>query len=269
MGVERDHEGIGEERRQSEERLGRWYAEYVGCAYRGAVEIGMARVARRVPVVLKTDLWNECIGGARDVLGHLQARGEGRFFGVDLSRVVCVRGRANVPRAQVVQADISALPFRAESFDAVLDLSTLDHLSDADAAKAIGEYRRVLRGSGVLLLMFWQRSRLIRLRLFLKRLLGRREKPGQRYLNRDEVLATVGARLAILDEFVTGSLLILPHSLTGLLLAGFPFRALQRFLRWQVHLERSRRARPLLQHVAGLYGIVAIRREETAPEMRR
>lgn len=241
---------------------GRWHAEYLGRSYRSAVEMATAQVGRGSRTVLKTDLWNECLGGARGIAGHFHERDGLRFFGLDLLHPVCVEGRARVPAMHVVQADIRALPFRAGSFDAVLDLSTLDHLPEAGVAEAIGEYRRVLRVGGALLLIFWQRNPMIRLRLLLKKLSGRREKTGQQYFKRARVMATLGRGLLVVKEFVVGSLLIAPQGLTSRFLGRLPARALMGLLGLVVRVERSTAARPLLKHVAGLYGIVALRQAD-------
>ena len=241
---------------------GRWHAEYLGHSYRSAVDRAMARVDGRPQSVLKTDLWNECLGGTRDLAGHFQEQHGCRFFGLDLEYQVCARARSRVPAVHVVQADIRALPFRAGSFDAVLDLSTLDHLPDDGVAQAIDGYRRVLRDRGVLLLIFWQRNFLMRQRVFLKRLLGRREKPDQHYFARAAVRAKLESGLVVVKEFVTGSLLIPPQPLTGFVLGRLPARWVTRFLRRLVDLEHSAIVHPLLKHFAGLYGFAALRRKD-------
>ena len=104
---------VGEEIRLASSRRGRWHAEYLGCSYRAAVEMATGPVARTSVAVLKTDLWNECLGGTRDIAGHFHETEGFRFFGLDLLYSVCVQGRARVPSMHVVQADIRALPFRA------------------------------------------------------------------------------------------------------------------------------------------------------------
>ncbi len=238
---------------------GRWHSEYLGRSYRSAVEMALALVRRPSPVVLKTDLWNECLGGDRDVLAHLQEKGGYRLFGVDVAHAVCTGGRARVAGAHVVQADIAALPFRTSSIDVVLDLSTLDHLAEWRVAQAIGEYRRVLRDRGVLLIVFWTRNLLMRARLLVKRLLGRREKEDQRYFAREVVSSSLRDGLIIVREFVAGLLLIPPQRLTGVLLGAVPSGALGRLLGWLIRIEHAGAARPLLRHAAGLYGIAAIR----------
>jgi len=255
----REEELIADEILRASTPNGRWHSEYVGVAYRTAIESSMALVERPRPAVLKIDLWNECIGGARDILGHLGRTGDARLVGLDLSLVVCLRGRARLPGLPVVQADIAALPFRSGSFDAVLDLSTLDHLAEGDAADAIGEYRRVLRDRGVLLLLFWQRSLVTRARLALKRVARREEKAGQCYLPRAKVRSNVANGLVIRKEFTAGLLLLPPHALTGLLLGRLSVERLRRLVRWLARFELSGRARPVLEHVAGMYGLVATR----------
>lgn len=222
----------------------------------------MARVDGGPQSVLKTDLWNECLGGARDLAGHFQQRHGCRVFGLDLEYQVCAQARSRVPAVYVVQADIRALPFRAGSFDAVLDLSTLDHLPDDGVTQAIDGYRRVLRDRGVLLLVFWQRNFIMRQRVFLKRLLRRREKPDQHYFARAAVRAKVGSGLDVFEEFVAGLLLIPPQPLTGFVLGRLPAKWLTRFLRRLVDLEHSAIVRPLLSHFAGLYGFAALRRRD-------
>jgi SAM-dependent methyltransferase len=256
------HALVSEETSSGGSSRGRWHAEYLSYSYRSAVERAMARVDGRPQTVLKTDLWNECLGGMRDIAGHFQEKHGYRFFGLDLEYRVCAQARSRVPAMHVVQADIRALPFRAGSFDAVLDLSTLDHLPDDGVAHAIDGYRQVLRDHGVLLLIFWQRNLLMKQRIFLKRLLGRREKPDQHYFARAAVRAKFGGGLVVVKEFVTGSLLIPPQPLTSFMLGRLPARWLTRFLRWLVDLEHSAILHPLLKHFAGLYGFAALRRKD-------
>jgi len=239
--------------------LSRWYSEYLGYSYRSAVEIALAQLESDRVTILKTDLWNESLGGARDIAGHFGEQRDCRFVGVDLAYQICLLARSRVAHLQVVEADIRALPFRSGAFDAVLDLSTLDHLPASGAARALDEYGRVLRNRGMLLLVFWQRNVLMRLRLFVKRLLGRGEKPSQHYLPRDAVRARLGDRFGVVREFVTGSLLVPPHRLTSALLRSLPAATSARFVRWVVRTERSGVVHALLRHLAGLYGIAALR----------
>lgn len=55
----------------------------------------------------------------------------------------------------VIEGDIREMPYQDESFDVVMDLSTLDHIPFGDTKKALSEYRRVLKKDGDLLLISW------------------------------------------------------------------------------------------------------------------
>jgi SAM-dependent methyltransferase len=239
-----------------------WYSEYVGVSYRAAVERALADLEGTPLRVLKTDLWNESLGGPRDVAGAIQGTRDYRFFGVDLAYSICARARSRVAQVAVVQADIRALPFRTGLFDAVLDLSTLDHLPEIEAAATIGGYQRLLRRGGVLLLIFWQDTIAMRARRWFKALLGRREKPGQHYLSRRLVRARLEGGFGVRREFTTGLLLLVPQRWTTAALSALPKRFVQRLLHWIGSLESSAAARPLLAHLTGLYGVVAIRQPD-------
>jgi len=243
----------------SADRRGRWYAEYLGLEYRHAVDAALSRAGGAAPRVLKTDLWNECVAGDRDIANHLAESVGCRLFAVELSLALCVRGRDRAPGAAVVRADIRALPFRTGSFDAVLDLSTLDHLSEEGAARAVGEYERVLRPAGALLLVYWQRGALLRLRLLLKRWLGRPERSGQRYFRPGDVRDWVEKGAAAAWEVPVGSLLLPPHRLTRAVLGRIPAGACTAILRATVSVERWRFARRLLAPITGMRAVLAVR----------
>jgi len=74
--------------------------------------------------------------------GHL----DWTWSGIDLSPLACALARERTA-AQIVEASVGALPFAAESFDAVVSADVLYHLDD-DAA-ALREAARVLRPGGV------------------------------------------------------------------------------------------------------------------------
>jgi SAM-dependent methyltransferase len=99
--------------------------------------------------VLKTDLFDEVVGS-----GLVPALLErfGRVAGIDVSPVIVDAARARYPRLDAEAADVRALPFPEEAFDAVVSNSTLDHFpSRDDIATALGELHRVLRPGGALL----------------------------------------------------------------------------------------------------------------------
>jgi SAM-dependent methyltransferase len=70
-----------------------------------------------------------------------------QLIGVDLLAGGLRRAHALVPRAQLLQADVRALPLADESVDAVLSANLLEHVPDD--AGALAELRRVLRPGGL------------------------------------------------------------------------------------------------------------------------
>ena len=237
-------------------RRHRWYAAYLGCLYASAVRRALAD-AGESPLVLKTDLWNERLGGERDVLGRLPADSGMRCVGIDLSFAVCAHAKARTPGVRVVQADIRALPFRNASFDALLDLSVLDHVDASDLGDVLAGYRRLLREGGTLLVVFWQRSAAVRLRLWLKRALGRTEKEDQRYFELAAVRSALGAMFDVAHRFAAGTLLLPPLRATGALLGLVPAAAARRLVIRIGEGEAAGNLRHVLRHIAGLCGIIA------------
>jgi len=102
------------------------------------------------PLVLKTDLWNESVSIEREMLAYFK---EARQFGTDISNIVCKGAYARNKTLFVSQGDVRNLPFKDGSFDVILDISTIDHVSEADAVKVINEYSRLLSKNGVLFLL--------------------------------------------------------------------------------------------------------------------
>jgi SAM-dependent methyltransferase len=95
--------------------------------------------------VLKTDAWNEAAG--RGIADVIQAAHEVILLEVS-------PGIANAAASlgyKVVLGSIELIPFPDESFDAVLDISTSDHLPEDRLAGIVGEYARILRPVGRLL----------------------------------------------------------------------------------------------------------------------
>jgi SAM-dependent methyltransferase len=245
-----------EERALASSGLHRWYAAYVGRTYTAAVGRALAAGGDGA-IILKTDLWNEGLGGERDVLGSLGPFAAARRVGVDLSLSVCAAARSRTPDLAAVQADIRALPFRAGSMGALLDLSVIDHVPGGVVPAVIAEYRRVLSPDGVLLVVFWQRSAAVRLRVWLKRAFARPEKPGQHYFARAMVRDAVTRSFAITHEFAAGTLLVLPMRAVGLVLRALPAAAAKRAVAILGEREVAGMLRPVLRHLSGLYGVVA------------
>jgi SAM-dependent methyltransferase len=246
---------VQEEQALASSPRNRWYAAYLGRTYRAAAERAVAG-GGTTAAILKADLWNEQLGGERDLLGRLDPSAAALRVGVDLSFRVCARARSRTAGMLPVQADIRALPFRPGSFDAVLDLSVIDHVGAVAVAGVIEEYRRVLRREGALLVVFWQRSAMVRLRLWLKRVLGRVEKPGQSYFRRADVRAAVVRGFDIAHEFAAGGLLVVPLRVLSAALAVLPADRAVRMVGRLGEVEAGGACRPLLQHFSGLYGLV-------------
>lgn len=75
-----------------------------------------------------------------------------RVVGIDLSHAMLAIA-APALAGRVLQADMRALPLAEGSADGVWSVASLLHVPDADTAKVIGEWHRVLRGGGVLALV--------------------------------------------------------------------------------------------------------------------
>jgi ubiquinone/menaquinone biosynthesis C-methylase UbiE len=71
--------------------------------------------------------------------------------GLDFSRAQLGHAAENVPDAALVQGDLTALPFADGAFDAVSALYSLIHVPVDDHETALGEFARVLRPGGTLL----------------------------------------------------------------------------------------------------------------------
>lgn len=93
--------------------------------------------------------------------------------GIDTDPAVIEEARSNVAeagladRVHVQVADATALPFADDSFDVVINEAMLTMLPDATKAKAVAEYRRVLKPGGVLLthdvVLTSERPRIVRM----------------------------------------------------------------------------------------------------------
>lgn len=74
--------------------------------------------------------------------------------GVDLSPVMVERVRRLVPGVEFHQGDMTALDVAADAWAGIAAFYSIIHIPRSDMARALGEFWRVLRPGGVLLLAF-------------------------------------------------------------------------------------------------------------------
>jgi ubiquinone/menaquinone biosynthesis C-methylase UbiE len=162
----------------------------------------MGRLGNNRPKVLKADLWNEGIETSRDVLGQFEKY---ETVGFDVSKTVCQHAKRRLRKPGLLQATCQALPFSSNSFDLVLDLSTIDHMPFATSQKVLTEYYRVLKPQGLLAIAFWQSN------IATKYLMS--ANPDQLYFDRKQIaksLEQIG--FEIVDSYNLGSLLTIMES---------------------------------------------------------
>jgi len=100
--------------------------------------------------VLKTDLFDEAVSAG--LYETLAVHAE-RVVGIDASSAIVAAARSRHPGLVACKADVRALPFADDEFDAVVSNSTLDHFDSRDEiVRALRELRRVLRPGGTLVL---------------------------------------------------------------------------------------------------------------------
>lgn len=87
--------------------------------------------------------------GTGGLLRHLGSLRPGwRCSGIDIEPAACTFARQRDARADIICGSVNALPFEAETFDAVVSADVLYHLDDD--LGALRELRRVLKPGGVL-----------------------------------------------------------------------------------------------------------------------
>lgn len=102
--------------------------------------------------ILKVDAWNEGIDLERNILTHL--REGNQLYGMDVAYETCFMAKKNTTDIHVSNGSIEVIPFKSNSFDVLLDLSTSDHLPREKIRGVFGEYQRVLQKKGVVILVF-------------------------------------------------------------------------------------------------------------------
>lgn len=216
---------------------------YLKKAYAKAVKTGFKHVGPGEINLLKVDLWNEGIMPGRDLLADCQKNKKINVFGMDFSKVVCSAAKSRLKRVHIAQADIRNMPFANNSFDLLLDISTIDHVPWLQAKKALQEYSRVLGNNGVLVLVFWYDCFAVR------HIRHDRENDLQYFFQLKEAKAEIKKRFEVLEEYCIHSLSAVPKRFS-------PKKWPSWFLDLLLALEFSVLSRLLLKELSGLYVLV-------------
>jgi SAM-dependent methyltransferase len=115
---------------------------------------------------LKTDVFDEAVSGG--VFPLLASRAT-QVMGIDLSHHALQMAGTRYAAYRLLGGDVRGLPFKEASFDCVISLSTLDHLSSCEEiAVSLGEIYRILKPQGSLILTLDNLAHpLVRLRSWL------------------------------------------------------------------------------------------------------
>ncbi len=108
-------------------------------------------ITRTEGTALKLDLWNE--GGRKGVfdIGLFKTF---TVIGMDIAKVACTKARAENPWMNLLNGTIERLPYRDQSIDVVLDLSTSDHVPLSSFCRVVEDFARILTDGGALLMIF-------------------------------------------------------------------------------------------------------------------
>jgi SAM-dependent methyltransferase len=106
--------------------------------------------------ILKTDLWNEGVEYDRDLFtGVSKLHIKKELIAVDVSPKICNLGKKRLnDKTEVVCSSVISPPLKKESFDFILDISTIDHLPAEQTRLVIEEYHSILKDGGILLVVF-------------------------------------------------------------------------------------------------------------------
>jgi len=105
------------------------------------------------PIILKMDADNEACD--LPIKGGIAGNLKGKITVIEYDLGVLTKARINLPKLTYVNGDIRHLPFPDETFDFLIDCSTLDHIHPRDVLETLKGYNRVLKKNGSLLLFDW------------------------------------------------------------------------------------------------------------------
>ena len=205
------HESQGWDEYWSEKRtaLGTLY-DLVASVYRRVMRSNLRRYAKRSFAEGARVLHAGCGSGQVDKGLHERVR----VTAVDISeRALRLYARNNPRASRIEQASVFDLPFEAEAFDGVYNLGVLEHFRKEEIRQILGEFHRVLKPRGQLL-VFWPHRRgssvlFLRALGHLIRLVSAREPkfhPDEISLlgSRDEVAALLVDSGFVLREYYFG-----------------------------------------------------------------
>jgi len=134
--------------------LGSLY-DLVASAYRRVIRFNLRTFAERSFAADAKVLHAGCGSGQVDADLH----GRLRVTAVDISaRALSLYARNNPRASRIEQADIFDLPFEAGTFDGVYNLGVLEHFDRKQIREILGEFHRVLKPRGKLM-VFWPHRR--------------------------------------------------------------------------------------------------------------
>lgn len=131
--------------RRSYDDLAETYA-----AQRSADDPSLDRLAAFLDGIEQPHVLDAGCGQGEPVLRRFA--GTSRAVGLDFSAGQLALAAEHAPAAALVQGDMTRLPFATDAFDAVTALHSLIHVPLEDHRTVLGEFARVLRPGGLVLL---------------------------------------------------------------------------------------------------------------------
>ena len=132
-----------------EERAAQQYAEPAPLP-NPRLDRKFARICELVRAELPCESFLDAGCGDGRYLRALDSELPERIAGVDISERILETAHTAIPRAELRQGNLEALPFEDASFDLVLCTQVIEHVLDATAG--VAELVRVLRGGGRLVI---------------------------------------------------------------------------------------------------------------------
>jgi SAM-dependent methyltransferase len=143
--------------------------------------------------------WKLVVETERDIVSLLPFK---KVHIIDNNYFLCSRYVNNHGRGIVTCGDIRDMPYDFEMFDAIFDLSTIDHIPEVEALHVLGAYCDRLKYGGILVLLFTHRQLWHRIR-------GLHDNGSQYYF--DSFFRNVVYRLFdVKEEHYVGTLQVTP-----------------------------------------------------------